>query len=68
LPPARRQGEGSPLRALGIAALLVLGFSFPTFLQIGSAEIPGKPWLTMLPFALNAGLTWQLLRRRRSFA
>ena len=54
--------------ALGIAALLVLGFSFLTFLQIGSAEIPGKPWLTMLPLALNVGLTWQLLRRRRSFA
>jgi len=60
--------SGRRRAALGIAFLLVLGFSFLTFLQISSVEIPGKHLLTLLPFALSAGLAYHLLRRRRSFA
>ena len=60
--------SGRRRAALGIAFLLVLGFSFLTFLQISSVAIPGKHLLTLLPFALSAGLAYHLLRRRRSFA
>jgi ABC-type transport system involved in multi-copper enzyme maturation permease subunit len=60
--------SGRRRAALGIGLLLVVGFSFLTFLQIGSVEIPGKPMLTLLPAVLSAVLTLQLLRRRRSFA
>jgi ABC-type transport system involved in multi-copper enzyme maturation permease subunit len=60
--------RGRRREALGIAFLLVLGFSFLTFLQLGSVEIPGKHALTLLPVALSAGLTYHLLRRRRNFA
>jgi ABC-type transport system involved in multi-copper enzyme maturation permease subunit len=60
--------SGRRRAALGIAFLLVLGFSFLMFLQISSVEIPGKHLLTLLPFALSAGLAYHLLRRRRSLA
>jgi ABC-type transport system involved in multi-copper enzyme maturation permease subunit len=59
--------RGRRRAALGIGLLLVLGFSFLTFLQVGSVEIPGKLLLTLLPLVLSAGLTYQLLRRRTSF-
>jgi len=60
--------SGRRRAALGLAFLLVLGFSVLMFLQISSVEIPGKHLLTLLPFALSAGLAYHLLRRRRSFA
>ena len=60
--------RGRRRAALGIGFLLVLGFAFLTFLQLGSVEIPGKQALTLLPVVLSTGLTYQLLRRRRSFA
>jgi len=60
--------SGRRRAALVIGFLLVLGFSFLTFLQISSVEIPGKQALTLLPLALSAGLTYHLLHRRRSFA
>ena len=60
--------SGRRRAALGLAFLLVLGFSFLMFLQIASAEIPGKHALTLLPLVLSAALSYHLLRRRRSFA
>jgi hypothetical protein len=60
--------SGRRRAALGLGFLLVLGFSFLMFLQLSSAEIPGKGFLTLLPLILNIALTYQLLRRRRSFA
>ena len=63
----RYWNDGRRRAALGIAFLLVLGFSFLMFLQIGNVQIPGKQALTLLPLVLSAGLTYQLLRRRRSF-
>ncbi len=60
--------RGRRRSALGIGLLLILGFSFLTVLQIGSVEIPGKLWLTLLPLVLSASLTFHLLRRRTSFA
>lgn len=60
--------SGRRRAALGLAFLLVLGFSFLTFLQLGSVEIPGRHALTLLPLVLSAALSYHLLRRRRSFA
>jgi ABC-type transport system involved in multi-copper enzyme maturation permease subunit len=60
--------RGRRRAALGIGFLLALGFSFLTFLQLGGAEIPGRSVLTLLPLVLNVGLTYWLLRHRRSFA
>ena len=59
--------SGRRRAALGLVFLLVLGFSVLMFLQIGRVDIPGKHALSLLPLVLSAGLTYQLLRRRRSF-